>query len=1438
MKTKMPAKKMTLRTIFVLIFFTLTLYCRVSCQEKPILIPEESEIIKQAGSSINFTCTGSKKIFFFFPTNYGSDEVSSEQIISSEIQVKEINKDDEYTYVFRRSKAVPGDTGWYGCSYHNITITRKEYDNPEINWAYVYVDSPDSFFVENVVKTIKGITGNMALIPCRPTLPSLKVILIDQYDDVVEVGKYISYDPRFGYTIDHLSLHDNGLFRCSITRNNETYEVNYHLDVFSKQELSEPKIVKDTLRHVVRGQTLRVNCTIDLKERSVPFQLYWKIPVESQRISTHLYPTETKLNLMHVTSELIIQNVSEEDEREYECIIIVNGGTNSAKINLTIHDPTKKYINLTSQDPIRRNVIKNNSKVMWVVYYDAYPEAQLRWFHHNGHEITDDWSNPEITKYAINKTPTKTILRINRLEIEDMGVYTLEATNDYTNKSLNFTLSVLAKPTLLFKGIESYYSPGQIVQIHCYVIAFPQPNISWNFLQFPNYSFPLNSSLIELKNTTKTQQKLFLSEATMKIEASGYINCTACNDEGCDSIVSNILVSDGNGGFSIMEPKEPIVEGDDIEIICAASIYNYTKNIQWLDYNDKPILENERIQVILKETPFTYRAILQVKNVHMNDAMIYYCTGETSDENKENLSYNLTVYRQKIPSFTNVNLNEADLIVDFGTENHKLIILKCFVDAMPKAKITWYKDNVRLKHNEQYELKHDDQELHIIYVFENDSGIYSCKAENRLGSVEAYQNITIKGKELPKGLIILIVILFIVVVLLIIYFTIKVRREKIMRKELLETGLMHFEEGALECLNPELTVDDQAELLPYDKKWEFPRERLKLGKQLGSGAFGVVMKAEALGIYEDEAITTVAVKMVRRTTDPTYVRALASELKIMVHLGKHLNVVNLLGACTKNISKRELLVIVEYCRFGNLHNYLLRHRIDFINQIDPATGKFDPTIGIDLLTRTASVNSNNRIKYAALSFSRSISANSDTETVQYYAHNTTDSQGASMSPDSCMLSNNSSQLGWRSNYRGDYKDHNLKPICTQDLLSWAFQVARGMDYLSQRRVLHGDLAARNILLAENNVVKICDFGLAKTMYKDGNYKKKGDGPLPIKWMAIESIRDRVFSTQSDIWSFGIVLWEFFTLAETPYPGMEAEKQYQKLIEGYRMEQPPYATSEVYNIMLQCWKAKPTLRPSFTELVNNIGDLLEESVKTHYITLNTPYMDMNTMILDSKNDYLTMMSAPDHAILSLPVGDYVNSPISENAPETSYVCMSPTSYEDESGIFSPKPNTEKSRFEYPSVRSDFDDAVELSPMLKKVEDPYLKPINVHERRAEFARQRQAASAQSIDRINERNSGYCNTPRNLHLIDLNEKSRETDQEEEEEQNEDRTDSIPKKKEYTPSIIRTENNYVDMPKQKNDLKRDMPKQKNDLKRDIPDSFSNPSYVMMGNELNQSVA
>ena len=154
------------------------------------------------------------------------------------------------------------------------------------------------------------------------------------------------------------------------------------------------------------------------------------------------------------------------------------------------------------------------------------------------------------------------------------------------------------------------------------------------------------------------------------------------------------------------------------------------------------------------------------------------------------------------------------------------------------------------------------------------------------------------------------------------------------------------------------------------RNFEFPTERLNLGILLGSGAFGRVLKAEATGIVSWESSTTVAVKMVKPQADISYIKALMAELKIMIHLGKHLNIVNLLGACTKGLDRRELWIIVEYCRyeshflssiiyecnikflfcrFGNIQKYLIHHRNSFVNQVDPKTGIINFEIGKELL---------------------------------------------------------------------------------------------------------------------------------------------------------------------------------------------------------------------------------------------------------------------------------------------------------------------------------------------------------------------------------------------------------------------------------------------------------------------------------------------------------
>lgn len=173
------------------------------------------------------------------------------------------------------------------------------------------------------------------------------------------------------------------------------------------------------------------------------------------------------------------------------------------------------------------------------------------------------------------------------------------------------------------------------------------------------------------------------------------------------------------------------------------------------------------------------------------------------------------------------------------------------------------------------------------------------------------------------------------------------------------------------------------------------------------------------------------------------------------------------------------------------------------------------------------------------------------------------------------------------------KDLWLSPLTMEDLVCYSFQVARGMEFLASRKCIHRDLAARNILLSESDVVKICDFGLARDIYKDPDYVRKGSARLPLKWMAPESIFDKVYTTQSDVWSFGVLLWEIFSLGASPYPGVQINEEFcQRLKEGTRMRAPELATPAIRRIMLSCWAGDPKERPAFSDLVEILGNLLQ------------------------------------------------------------------------------------------------------------------------------------------------------------------------------------------------------------------------------------------------------
>ncbi|XP_049539460.1 tyrosine kinase receptor Cad96Ca-like [Anopheles darlingi] len=179
--------------------------------------------------------------------------------------------------------------------------------------------------------------------------------------------------------------------------------------------------------------------------------------------------------------------------------------------------------------------------------------------------------------------------------------------------------------------------------------------------------------------------------------------------------------------------------------------------------------------------------------------------------------------------------------------------------------------------------------------------------------------------------------------------------------------------------------------------------------------------------------------------------------------------------------------------------------------------------------------------------------------------------------------------------------HGKSKILTSgDLTSFMFQVSRGMDFLTSRGIIHRDLAARNILITEDHTCKVADFGFARDIVTSKVYERKSEGRLPIRWMATESLYDNIFTVKSDIWSFGILMWEIVTLGSTPYPGIAAADVMRKVRDGYRLEKPEHCRRELYNIMFYCWASDPDERPGFPEVVEMLDRLLQ--TETDYIEL--------------------------------------------------------------------------------------------------------------------------------------------------------------------------------------------------------------------------------------------
>ncbi|XP_046296388.1 vascular endothelial growth factor receptor kdr-like isoform X1 [Marmota monax] len=1103
-----------------------------------------------------------------------------------------------------------GDTGYFTCSYKDVADTKDSNGKASV---YVYVKDDNQTFVQaydNIPLVITVFTDTEEiLVPCRVTSPDVDVKLQLLHPATFTYASQ-NWDPRKGFTVMRPSYQFySSMLQCIAEVNGKIHRSLY---LPQRLEIKRGNIsIRYNQKRLLMGDTLFLQCVAETTFNG-RIKLDWVFNRQDSKTTPRC--CEVKRNLYQGSpvyksySNLTIWNITMEDKGLYIC---QENNNTALQANITITVYKKSFLNVRCKRRCIYEVTAGQRMLKIGVRVDAFPRPNVTWFKDG---------KPLPVNHTFQLDTLNYRLKILEVNVKYAGNYTFALSNTKHGLYKNITVQLIVneKPKIYEKDTDLKTNNavflGSENTLRCTASGLPSPSFMWAWepcsqtdefcrergkriylsKETLKSDLPLSNRILSIEEMVLThgeKSKTLSSLTILTSNISGIYYCIAVNKVGIDERSIQFFVSDV-ADFMEAEPLVSMIEGYDARLQCKAAKYIYNQLAWFSPLGEKiPVIDTESFR-----SNYSISLTLVIKNVTQQDKGQYKCKAWAQKNITNMMQLNTQLFiRERVAPFIIENLTNIEV-------NHSgKILLDCKVGGIPCPQIHWLKNGIPVLPASG--IFFENNTLIIERAKKEDEGLYLCKATNELGEVHTTALITVEGSDEKSNIeIIILVCTGLTATLFWLLLTLIIRKLRKPSVSEIKTSYLSI------IVDPrEMPLDQQCDRLPYDdSKWEFPRDRLQLGKILGHGAFGKVIEACAFGIDKASTCKTVAVKMLKDCATSNECKALMSELKILIHIGHHLNVVNLLGACTK--PGGPLMIIVEFCKYGNLANFLRGKRGDFI------ASKSQLNMGKKVKTIHDSDSDLTQLTKNHLQNVASTGSSISSGFIEDKSYSESDEEEEA----SCYL------LGATTTHHVD--DLFKHPLTLEDLICYSFQVAKGMEFLASRKCIHRDLAARNILLADNNVVKICDFGLARDIYKDPDYVWKGDAKLPLKWMAPEAIFDKVYTTQSDVWSFGVLLWEIFSLGASPYPGMQVDEDFcRQLKEGTRMRSPEYSTPEIYQTMLDCWHSDYTKRPNFSDLVRHLGDLLQANVQQDgkdYIPLSGNGRIPTFRMLDPMQDTLS------------------------------------------------------------------------------------------------------------------------------------------------------------------------------------------------------------------------